>query len=189
MYRIGATIVYATHIFDGLDDWPTHVHYLNDKGYTGWQGRLEELDMVREMRQRGETSPLLRVADVLALRGDVHCARAPVAVPLQQHALGAVEGLVRPVAPPANDAAAAAKLGVVRLPEGAFVADEHGLSLVGVGIADDTPPVAVVAQAADGGTGDVPAQVDVLSVARHCLSRALRWTHGLIQLLKSKQGW
>jgi len=21
----GATIIYATHIFDGLDDWPTHV--------------------------------------------------------------------------------------------------------------------------------------------------------------------
>jgi CCR4-NOT complex subunit CAF16 len=23
-----ATIIYATHIFDGLDDWPTHLHYL-----------------------------------------------------------------------------------------------------------------------------------------------------------------
>jgi CCR4-NOT complex subunit CAF16 len=21
----GATIIYATHIFDGLDDWPTHI--------------------------------------------------------------------------------------------------------------------------------------------------------------------
>ena len=27
----GATILYATHIFDGLDDWPTHLHYLCDK--------------------------------------------------------------------------------------------------------------------------------------------------------------
>ena len=33
----GATIVYATHIFDGLDEWPTHIHYLNYKGTTGWQ--------------------------------------------------------------------------------------------------------------------------------------------------------
>jgi CCR4-NOT complex subunit CAF16 len=25
---VGATIVYATHIFDGLEDWPTHLMYL-----------------------------------------------------------------------------------------------------------------------------------------------------------------
>lgn len=35
----GATILYATHIFDGLEDWPTHLHYLKAGGYTGWQGR------------------------------------------------------------------------------------------------------------------------------------------------------
>jgi len=28
----GCTILYATHIFDGLDDWPTHIHYLNNQG-------------------------------------------------------------------------------------------------------------------------------------------------------------
>ena len=22
---IGATVIYSTHIFDGLDDWPTHI--------------------------------------------------------------------------------------------------------------------------------------------------------------------
>ena len=35
----GATILYATHIFDGLDDWPTHLHYLCNKVVregTGW---------------------------------------------------------------------------------------------------------------------------------------------------------
>lgn len=36
----GATILYATHIFDGLDDWPTHLHYLCNKGHTGWQVRF-----------------------------------------------------------------------------------------------------------------------------------------------------
>jgi CCR4-NOT complex subunit CAF16 len=36
----GATILYATHIFDGLDDWPTHLHYLCNKGHTGWQVQL-----------------------------------------------------------------------------------------------------------------------------------------------------
>lgn len=32
---VGATIVYATHIFDGLEDWPTHLMYLAN-------GRLQE---------------------------------------------------------------------------------------------------------------------------------------------------
>jgi CCR4-NOT complex subunit CAF16 len=58
-----ATIIYATHIFDGLDDWPTHLHYLNDQGCTGWQGRIEDLDLYRDMRSRGEPSPLLRIAE------------------------------------------------------------------------------------------------------------------------------
>jgi CCR4-NOT complex subunit CAF16 len=59
----GATILYATHIFDGLDDWPTHVHYLTNKGSTGWQGRLEDLVPFRELREAGNPSPMLRVAE------------------------------------------------------------------------------------------------------------------------------
>ena len=27
----GATIIYATHIFDGLENWPTHI-----VGFIGW---------------------------------------------------------------------------------------------------------------------------------------------------------
>eukprot|EP01039_Chlorochromonas_danica_P006066 gene6066-6680_t len=61
--RRQATILYATHIFDGLDDWPTHLHYLNNKGVTGWQGLLHDLPLYREMRSRGEPSPLLRIAE------------------------------------------------------------------------------------------------------------------------------
>ena len=34
----GATILYDTHIFDVLDDWATHSHYLIDEGKCGWQG-------------------------------------------------------------------------------------------------------------------------------------------------------
>ena len=59
----GATIIYATHIFDGLDDWPTHLHYLCNKGHTGWQGRIEDLALYRELRAKGEPSPLLRIAE------------------------------------------------------------------------------------------------------------------------------
>jgi ABC-type uncharacterized transport system ATPase subunit len=31
----GATILNATHIFDGLDDGPKHLHYLSNKDCTG----------------------------------------------------------------------------------------------------------------------------------------------------------
>lgn len=59
----GATILYATHIFDGLDDWPTHLHYLQWGGYTGWQGKMEDLEIYQGFKARGEYSPLLRVAE------------------------------------------------------------------------------------------------------------------------------
>lgn len=59
----GATILYATHIFDGLDDWPTHLHYLCNKGHTGWQGLLHDLDFYKHLRSEGEPSPLLRIAE------------------------------------------------------------------------------------------------------------------------------
>lgn len=58
-----ATILYATHIFDGLDDWPTHLHYLCNKGNTGWQGETQSLELYRELRARGDPSPLLRIAE------------------------------------------------------------------------------------------------------------------------------
>ena len=59
----GATIIYATHIFDGLDDWPTHLHYLSNKGTTGWQGEIGDLQLYKELRAKGEPSPLLRIAE------------------------------------------------------------------------------------------------------------------------------
>ena len=59
----GATIVYATHIFDGLDEWPTHIHYLHYHGRTGWQGRLEENEHYCALRAAGHPSPMLKVAE------------------------------------------------------------------------------------------------------------------------------
>jgi len=59
----GATIIYATHIFDGLDAWPTHLHYLCNRGSTGWQGELKDLPLYKELRAAGEPSPLLRIAE------------------------------------------------------------------------------------------------------------------------------
>jgi len=59
----GATILYATHIFDGLDDWPTHLHFLCNGGHTGFQGQIGELELYQELRAKGEPSPLLRIAE------------------------------------------------------------------------------------------------------------------------------
>ena len=59
----GATILYATHIFDGLDDWPSHIHYLTNKGVTGWQGKADDHPYLQELRAVGDPSPLLRVAE------------------------------------------------------------------------------------------------------------------------------
>ena len=58
----GATVVYATHIFDGLDDWPTHMHYLNRHGATGWQGPMGELELHQKLRKEGHPSPMLKIA-------------------------------------------------------------------------------------------------------------------------------
>mmetsp|Transcript_35268 Transcript_35268/g.112763 ORF Transcript_35268/g.112763 Transcript_35268/m.112763 type:complete len:316 (+) Transcript_35268:160-1107(+) len=58
----GATIVYATHIFDGLDDWPTHVHFLTRDGSTGWQGKLEDNEFYTNLRKEGYPSPMLKLA-------------------------------------------------------------------------------------------------------------------------------
>lgn len=58
-----ATIIYATHIFDGLDDWPTHIHYLHYKGDTGWQGKLEENEFYMTLRNQGHPCPMLKTAE------------------------------------------------------------------------------------------------------------------------------
>lgn len=59
----GATIVYATHIFDGLDDWPTDMMYLSDKGTCEWQGKLNELEYYQELKRNNHPAKMLAVAD------------------------------------------------------------------------------------------------------------------------------
>ena len=50
----GATIIYATHIFDGLDDWATHLFYLTNKGNCGWQGKPGDLELYRKLKVRSD---------------------------------------------------------------------------------------------------------------------------------------
>mmetsp|Transcript_6034 Transcript_6034/g.9216 ORF Transcript_6034/g.9216 Transcript_6034/m.9216 type:complete len:334 (+) Transcript_6034:200-1201(+) len=59
----GATIVYATHIFDGLDDWATHLFYLTNKGSCGWQGKVEDLDVYKRLKADNHPSKMLAIAD------------------------------------------------------------------------------------------------------------------------------
>jgi len=61
--QTGCTILYATHIFDGLDDWPTHVHYLTNKGDTGFQGELSELQLYHDIKASGASHVMLTVAE------------------------------------------------------------------------------------------------------------------------------
>lgn len=57
----GSTIIYATHIFDGLDDWPTHLTYLTSEGATGWQGKLSDLPLYADLKAKGQPA-LLNIA-------------------------------------------------------------------------------------------------------------------------------
>jgi CCR4-NOT complex subunit CAF16 len=58
-----ATILYATHIFDGLDDWASHLYYLTDKGQCGWQGKMKELDYYQELTAKNHPAKMLAVAE------------------------------------------------------------------------------------------------------------------------------
>lgn len=59
----GATIIYATHIFDGLDDWASHMFHLTDKGNCGWQGTMDELEIYQELKATNHPSKMLTIAD------------------------------------------------------------------------------------------------------------------------------
>ncbi|KAI4318502.1 hypothetical protein MLD38_032199 [Melastoma candidum] len=51
----GATIIYATHIFDGLDDWPTHIVYVA-------HGKLQLALPIEEAKQKSQLS-LMRTVE------------------------------------------------------------------------------------------------------------------------------
>lgn len=71
----GATIIYATHIFDGLDDWATHLFYLTDQGKCGWQGRMQDLAMYQELKAGNHPAKMLAIAEHW-LRAEMETKRA-----------------------------------------------------------------------------------------------------------------
>jgi CCR4-NOT complex subunit CAF16 len=58
----GATILYATHILDGLDDWATHIAYIDD-GRVRLHERLEDIRELRDLREAHVSSPLYRLVE------------------------------------------------------------------------------------------------------------------------------
>jgi CCR4-NOT complex subunit CAF16 len=58
----GTTLLYATHVLDGLEDWATHLAWL-EAGNIKWFGRIEELSELAALRREGAASPLYRLAE------------------------------------------------------------------------------------------------------------------------------
>jgi CCR4-NOT complex subunit CAF16 len=58
----GAAIVYATHIFDGLEDWATHLAFM-DGGRMRWMGRLDDIRELSDLREARVSSPLYRLVE------------------------------------------------------------------------------------------------------------------------------
>ncbi|XP_078443893.1 non-intrinsic ABC protein 9 [Wolffia australiana] len=52
----GATIIYATHIFDGLDDWPSHIVYLA-------HGKLQLASSMEEVKEMNGKLSLMRTVE------------------------------------------------------------------------------------------------------------------------------
>jgi len=58
----GTTIFYATHIFDALDEWATHLVYLI-RGHVAVFAALDEIPELTRLRDVGTSAPLLRLVD------------------------------------------------------------------------------------------------------------------------------
>ena len=77
----GVTIVYATHIFDGLDDWATHIAYIADGTLAKFGSIRDDFPDLRERVEGKTVAPLLRTIEqwlrsvrTSRARGDFCCA-------------------------------------------------------------------------------------------------------------------
>jgi len=59
----GVTLIYATHIFDGLEDWATDIVFLTN-GKIEINSALNELPALQELRQNKVPAPLFRLVEV-----------------------------------------------------------------------------------------------------------------------------
>jgi len=56
----GVTIVYATHIFDGMEDWASHMMHLS-RGQMIKLGPMSDFHEIEAMRKQGLSAPLLKL--------------------------------------------------------------------------------------------------------------------------------
>merc|ERR1719162_1544366 len=61
----GCTVVYATHIFDGLEEWATDMFYLktHPHGTVGYNGALKEAPLFKKLSAEGEAAPLMKMIE------------------------------------------------------------------------------------------------------------------------------
>jgi len=59
----GVTIVYATHIFDGLEDWATDLVYMN-QGVVRKYGKLSAIEELTQFRALNAPSPLMKTVEM-----------------------------------------------------------------------------------------------------------------------------
>ena len=58
----GATILYATHILDALDDWATHIAFM-DAGRVRLHEPLDNIRELRDLREAHASAPLYRLVE------------------------------------------------------------------------------------------------------------------------------
>merc|ERR1711907_368474 len=58
----GATVLYATHIFDGLDEWATHLAYLTEGSVKRFD-TLPEYEEFQSLQKAGSKAPLLEMVE------------------------------------------------------------------------------------------------------------------------------
>ena len=59
----GDKILYATHIFDGLDYWETRFHHLIYEGKCGYQGNIQELEKYQKLKEENHPSKMLSIVN------------------------------------------------------------------------------------------------------------------------------
>jgi CCR4-NOT complex subunit CAF16 len=55
--------VYAIHIFDGLDEWASHLFYITNAGSCGWRGEMRKLDVYQKLKANNHPAKMLAIAD------------------------------------------------------------------------------------------------------------------------------
>jgi CCR4-NOT complex subunit CAF16 len=58
----GATVVYSTHIFDGIESWASHIAWVTERTVARYES-IESLPELRDQRARNVVAPLFNVVE------------------------------------------------------------------------------------------------------------------------------